>query len=158
MPKTEFKLTIKPSEEILRARFTAAMRKVKNTVIPFKKISIFLDSWVQRNFKTQGGKVGGWKKLKAGGRYVSKGKTRHFDKSAMILNDFGRLKSSFLPFSSKGNAGIGSDLPYSKQHNEGKDNVPKRRILPVDKEVLGKATKIINVHIKDSMESSGVKT
>jgi len=101
-----------------------------------------LDSWVQRNFKTQGGKVGGWKPFKYGGRLNYDGKGSHVriptpwgvtdawaDTSAKLLQDKGLLRLSFTPFSSKKEAGIGSDLDYSETHNE------KRRMLPISSEV-----------------------
>ena len=102
--------------------------------IPHKKISIMLDSWVQRNFKTEGGNVGGWASIKRDGR---------------ILQDTGRLRASFLPFFNKKDAGIGSDLPYSKAHEEG-IGVEQRRILPETPEVKRDITKVYDEHIRKS--------
>lgn len=114
---------------------------------PMAKISIMLDRWVQRNFKTQGGKVGGWKPLKAGGRWVKRrGKGRYFDTSAKILQDTGRLRASMFPFATANKAGIGSSLSYAKNHEEG-IGVPVRRMLPESKDVLQKAQQLIEHHI-----------
>jgi len=162
MPK--FKMKMKPSQAKIDSRFAETVNKIKDTDNAFKKISIFLDTWVQRNFKSQGGKVGGWEKFKHGGRINDKGVGSEIrlptpwgvidawvDKSAKLLQDSGRLKISFLPFSSRDNAGVGSDLPYSEAHDEG-IGVPQRRILPVSSEVMGGSEKILKSHIKNATD------
>ena len=152
MPSSEFKTKLDPSAKALRARWKHQIDELKNLKTVYTKVSIFLDSWVQKNFKTEGDKVGGWRKLALGGRYVGTGKNKRFDSSAKLLQDTGRLRASFLPFASNKNAGIGSDLPYSKQHDEGLKGLPKRRILPKDREVWPTAEKIIDKHIMDSLK------
>lgn len=113
---------------------------------PMKSISVYLDRWVQSNFKTEGGKVGGWQKLKHGGRYI-KGE---LDTTAKILQDTGALRLSFKPFASNKNAGIGSDLIYSKTHNYGypKKKIPQRRILPEHNDIDTDITDILNKYIQ----------
>jgi len=134
----------------VRAHVAKVKARLKNTRSTNAEISIMFDAWVQRNFKEQGGKVGGWKKLAAGGRWKGKGKSRKFDTSAKLLQDTGRLRASFIPFASITNAGIGSELPYAKAHDEGK-GVPKRRILMLMKEVRGDIIKKYNIHVKESL-------
>ena len=124
------------------------LAKLQDTKTPFKKISIFLDNWVQKNFKTQGQMVGGWEPFKIGGRWI---KGKGLDTGAKLLQDTGRLRASFLPFASKNDAGIGSDLPYSKIHQEGK-GVPKRRVLPQKGEVFDDAKKILENHVIKSIK------
>ncbi len=128
-----------------RLKRQASSMKVVSPVM--KKISIFLDGWVQRNFKTQGSNVGGWDKLKLGGRRRKGG---GFDNNAKILQDTGRLKASFKPFSTKANAGIGSNLPYSKIHEKGLNGMKKRRMLPnkSDREVSLVVNKLLGGHVK----------
>lgn len=113
-----------------------------------KQVSVFLDRWVKENFGTQGGKVGGWKKLKAGGRYAGKGTNRKFDPGANILRDTNRLNASFKPFFTKLNAGIGSELPYSKTHDQGTNKIPQRRILMRAAEVRKDVSKILDLFLK----------
>lgn len=110
------------------------------------KAAIFLDQWVQENFRTEGGKVGGWLPFKSGGRR----RGGELDTSAKLLQDSGRLRLSFLPFASKTNAGIGSRLPYSKAHHEG-IGVPERRLLPLVKEVRGPLLEQFQIHVKKSL-------
>jgi len=116
----------------IRAKLKKMSSHIDNMSIPHKKISIMLDQWVQRNFKTQGGQVGGWAAIKREGS---------------ILQLSGRLRLSFIPFFDKKDAGIGSELPYSKKHNEG-IGVKKRRILPELSEVKRDITSVYNDHIR----------
>lgn len=133
-----------PSLEELKQRHNERTKELQDTSIPYKKVTTYLDSWVQKNFKQQGALVGGWIPFKAGGR-VRNGKV---DTSAQLLMDTGRLRASFLPFVTKSTAGIGSDLPYSKAHNEG-EGAPKRRILPVDGEVKKQITDILEGRVNE---------
>lgn len=124
----------------LRDSYARRAKQFKQLDVPNKRVAVFLDRWVQDNFRTEGGKVGGWKPLKLGGRVMYRqtaggGKVRSgFDSTAKILRDTATLQHSFIPFSNKRTAGIGSDLDYSKSHDEG-IGVPKRRILPLHREV-----------------------
>ena len=98
--------------------------QLKQPAPAMKAVSIELDKWVHQNIESEGGLVGGWPSFYADNPRLKK------DPSAKLLRDTGRLNSSFLPFSSKDNAGIGSDLPYSKPHDSGTDSLPQRRLLP----------------------------
>lgn len=108
------------------------LEKLSDFSRPHKEISIMLDGWVQRNFKTEGGNVGGWEAIRRQGR---------------ILQDSGRLRLSFLPFSSRKNAGIGSDLSYSEVHEKGLGPVAKRRMLPRSDDVRQDILRRYNKHI-----------
>jgi phage gpG-like protein len=105
----------------------------------FKHVSVMLDQWVQRNFKSEGGNVGGWKPFAHGGRILPNGT---IDTNAKLLQDTGLLRSSFKPFYTDKTAGIGSDLPYAPLHNYGKGAVPARRMLPNRADVIEQAQKI----------------
>lgn len=141
--------TIRPPVSKLKKDHDERVRKLKSENGGFAKVSVFLDRWVQQNFKTEGGNVGGWAPLAAGGRWV---KGQGLDPTAKILQDTGRLRTSFKPFTSMFNAGIGSDLPYSIKHNKGEDGLPVRRMLPKRKEVIGDARKILDSHVERSIK------
>ena len=141
MPNSN-RIEVKPSLNELRRRHSAALKKMRNMPIAHGKISIFLDSWVQRNFKSEGTLVGGWKPLDP--------RTRA-DTNPKILQDTGRLKASFFPFATKKNAGVASDLPYSKFHEKG-EGVPKRRMLPKIKEVRAGIDKIYRGHVNYALK------
>lgn len=119
-----------------------------------KKISILLDQWVKRNFTSEGKLAGGWKKLKLGGRW----KRGQFDRSAKILQDTRALNRSFLPFSDKNKAGIGSKLFYSADHEYGVSSrrLPIRRMLPVGKDIKEAAEKVVSNEWKRLKNDSGL--
>lgn len=107
------------------------IRKVRNPAQANRRVSIWLMRWVNDNFKSQGGKVGGWKPFKLGGRRLPGG---GIDRSAKLLQDEGRLRASFSPFHGRTMAGIGSDLGYAITHQLGLPhrNLPARRMLPLN--------------------------
>lgn len=138
-----------------------ASKKVSNMVAPHKKIAIWLTGWVGRNFKSQGGLVGGWLPFALGGRVVSGGKgvrvtditTRRsyrIDSSARLLRDTGMLEKSYHPFWTRNNAGVGSKIKYSKVHEGGLGPVPVRRTLPNIGEVGPKIVDIYEDYVKKS--------
>jgi len=105
------------------------VRKVKNPMPANREVSIWLMRWLNNNFKSEGGNVSGWLPFKHGGRI----KGGVIDTNAKLLQDTGRLRSSFSPFYSRKIAGIGSDLSYSITHELGypHKNIPARRMLPL---------------------------
>ena len=131
-----------------------------------------LHRWINDNFRSQGGKVGGWKPFKYGGRIVKKtakgrdgrklatsqsivsgpGYRRYVDTSAKLLQDTGLLKKSFKPFWTRRSAGIGSDLPRAVAHELGlpMQNLPARRMLMTanDKDVEKNIIKIYEYEIQ----------
>lgn len=123
-----------------------------------KGASIFLDQWVQRNFKGEGDKVGGWEPFLYGGRLTpkkaggEKGKAgKYINPSAKLMMDSGTLRSSFHPFSDKRQAGIGSKLPYAKQHDQGEDGTIQRRLLPEDGEVQTELKRMYGTHVRTAL-------
>ncbi len=125
------------------------IRKVKNTRPANRQVSIWLLKWVNDNFKSQGGKVGGWKPFKLGGRRIPGG---GIDASAKLLQDTGRLRLSFHPHHSRNSAGVGSGLRYSITHELGlpHKNLPARRMLPVasDRSVTQGIIRIYDTYIR----------
>lgn len=137
-------MTIKEVRDRQRRR----LEEVKKLNVPLAQASIFLDRWVQKNFRTEGGNVGGWPRFAAGGRSTRKG----FDTSAKLLQDTGRLRASFSPFATRDNAGVYSDLDYSKPHQEG-IGVPQRRMLPKIVEVRADVAKIMKSYVDNVVEA-----
>lgn len=139
----------------INRKISSAGRKLSKIEVPNKKCSILLDQWVLQNFATQGGKVGGWPPFKhpEWGRYLP---GVGWDPSAKLLQDTGRLKRSFRPWYNRRTAGIGSNLPYSKPHEEGTSKLPQRRILPrsnLDNELMEKFYVVYDKHVKASLET-----
>lgn len=132
----------------LKARADKKHKKIKDLSIPLRQGSIFLDRWAQRNFKTEGGNVGGWEPFARGGRILRDGS---IDSSAKLLQDTGRLRASVLPFANARDAGVASDLPYSKIHHQG-IGVPERRILPKRSEVIDKLRQIFKLFLGKAID------
>ncbi len=129
------------------------IRAVKDTRRPNKQVSVWLLRWVSKNFKTEGGKVGGWKPLRPAtiaARRKGPGGGR-----PKILHDTGALEKSINNFWSRRTAGVGSRLSYSARHDVGflPDSIPQRRILPVatDKDVTRAIIKIYDIYIKRAL-------
>jgi len=137
-------VSLKPSIEEVQRRFENRANNLGDYSAPYKKASILLDKWVQRNFKDEGAALGPdkWKPFANGGRDTGGG----IDTSAKLLQKTGRLRLSFLPFANKKDAGIGSHLNYSKPHEEGAGFLPKRRMLPLHKEVHDEIEDILHKH------------
>jgi phage gpG-like protein len=135
----------KATLDALKAKLKEARVNLNNDGPAMKQVAVYLDQWVQKNFKSKGGNVGGWEPFKYGGRLTRKSKAsaqsidgkKWINGSAVLLQDTGAMRISYLPFVRKGIAGIGSELPYTKAHEEGDSahNIPQRRILPKDEEV-----------------------
>jgi len=149
---TDYKVRIDPTVKEMREKYKSAVEAVTQFQPLFNKIAIYLDRWNKENFRTQGGKVGGWKPLKAGGRWKGKGKRRRFDRSARILQDTGRLRLSYLPFATRREGGIRSDLPYAEAHNNGFGPLPVRRMLPEKAEVIDDVMKIAVQHTDNQIK------
>ena len=152
-------MTFKPTLAQVRTRFTAMHKDLRDRRDPNARVRVFLDGWVQRNFRTEGGKVGGWKPLAAGGRWKTyKDGRRVLDPSAKILSDTGMLKHSFLTFEwNNGNiVGIGSDVPYSEKHEYGEGNVPQRRMLPRRSEIIEDVRRIFDQFVGKIIKRKGL--
>ena len=123
---------VKPPMKVTLKKIQRLARQARRLEIPHKRISIWLDRWVQLNFRGEGNKVGGpkWKRLKAGGRWTGKGGTRKFNQNVKILQDTGRLRISFRPFFTRRTAGIGSAIKYAPPHEKGLGFMPMRKMLP----------------------------
>ena len=155
--------TVKPKD--MSKRLDKLAKSLRNPLPAMKKISIFIDRWAQKNFSSEGGKVGGWPAFKHGGRINSEGRGEliqvvvpwgvidvHLDKSAKLLQDTGTLRLHTKPFFNKFNAGLINDLDYAEAHQEGKGNSPQRKFIPdgTEREVIDGSAQILNDYIKES--------
>lgn len=133
----------------------AEAHKQLGSNVPQKRVAVYLDQWNKRNFQTLGKNVGGWAKYKYGGRLTRKAKAnakvrgRWVQTKAQLLQNTGHLRLSFLPGVRRNEAFIGSDLPYSKPHQEGGKNLPQRRMLPKAKEVAPTINSILNNYVRE---------
>lgn len=131
MAGSKAKVTIKVSPTIpeIRKHLREQRAAIKDLKTPLAQASVYLDQWVQKNFKSEGGSVGGWEPFAQSTLdYMEKYDNKR--SPAKLLQRTGRLRLSFVPFSSAKESGIGSDLPYSKSHNSGTSRIPERKLLP----------------------------
>jgi len=142
-----------PIKEVI-AHYTKTVKDIRQLTATNAKIATWLDGWVQRNFKTEGGNVGKWAPFKKGGR---KKAGMSFDASAKLLQDTSRLRHSYSPFHSKNDAGIGSDVEYAVTHEFGNPTkgLPARRMLPrkTDKDVIDNLKRIYNRDLNRSISN-----
>jgi len=146
-----------------------AMAKRRTALLKRKAVNAravtVVDSWIQRNFKSEGGNVGGWRPLadstKFGKVYDgkgSKGRPRGGE-SAKILQDTGTLRLKWNHIATNKEAAIESlaksrkGFYYGTAHNEGGKNnrPPKRRILPENREIWPKLKLVYGNFIKSSL-------
>jgi phage gpG-like protein len=144
-------VVVQPTLKELRKRLAAKRKAVADLRTPLARAAVLLDQWVQHNFKTEGGKVGGWTPFAKNAAGVPIVELRDPERApAKLLRRKGRLRSSFAPFTTKDTAGIGSELPYSMAHHEGL-GLPERRLLPdkgaAKREVLRAAREIMADHV-----------
>ena len=105
---------------------------------------VLVDAWIQKNFKQEGGLVGGWQKLSP----VTIAQRRKGGGGAKILQDTGQLKSRWKKLWTAKFAKIQSGVPYSEIHHEGKGHIPKRQILPTEKQIRPQLIKMFSNFIK----------
>lgn len=145
------KLTVQPPLDKVRRDVDDRRKQLADFRTPYARSAVFLDQWVQRNFRTEGGKVGGWKPFSP----VTLAQIAQSDpgrQPAKLLQRTGRLRSSFLPFAENRDAGIGSNLYYAKPHHEGKGRLPKRQMLPTRELVAKDIRRIFVTHVQDSVK------
>ena len=141
-----FKLVVKPTITEIKASLAAKRKAMGDMGTMNAAIATYLDQWVQKNFRSEGGKVGGWKAF-------APSTLRRLEKTsrapAKLLQDTGRLRSTFLPFADEKQAGIGTNLksqsgaPYPLYHHEGRGNLPQRRLLPEHGEVTKDIDRVV---------------
>ena len=111
-------------------RFQAAM---EDTTPANRQASIAMYGWLIRNYDREGAAIGGWAPL-APSTIAEKKK---IGKEKMLVRS-GAMRQSFVPFYTRDNAGVGSELSYAKAHEDGgpSRNLPARPMLPPQAVVL----------------------
>lgn len=146
----------------VEVRDNGTLRKLRNMAdkvgrleVPHKRIAAYLDAWVHKNFRTEGGQLtdGPWVPFAQGGRVLPNGE---IDTTAKLLQD---TRTMLLGFSAQ-NAEInrehviyGNAVPYSEKHEEGEGWVPQRRMLPRSEEILDDVMDIYRQYI-DEVENA----
>lgn len=116
-----------------------------------------LDRWIQKNFETEGqSAVGGWKPLapstllareKGWGNYK-----HHKSSSPKILQDTGRLKTTWKHYWDKRRGWIRAGMPYAVTHQEGLGNVPRRPLIPTKEQIMPTLIKIYGAFVRTNLK------
>jgi len=112
MAKLEFKVAVKGVAKV-RTMTTQLAIKMANRRDLHSRWAILALNWINRNFTSEGGMVGGWKPLRPGtlaGRRGGAGR---------VLQDTGLLRASFVPRWSSTEAVVGSPLKTALWHEKG---------------------------------------
>lgn len=140
---------VKPTVDKIRKSVKRKYAHMQRLSIPYKRASVYLHKWVIANFKTEGGNVGGWAPFSPRTLIMIE-RTDPGRIPAKLLQKTSALRQSFVPFATNRDAGVGSDIPYSKSHEEGIGNLPQRRMLPTKPEVIKDVRQIFSDHVKES--------
>ena len=103
---------MRETQQMLRRLAVAAGRGGGSSAL-HARYAVIASQWIDRNFQSQGGLVGGWRRLTpltTGGRRM--GTTR-------ILQDTGVLRASFVPKWTENEAIVGTAMEISKYHEFG---------------------------------------
>jgi len=144
----------------------AAMAKRKSNLskrrVANSRAVVVVDRWIQVNFRTEGGNVGGWKPLAKETKEAFRhgwGKVSYRGgDDSKILQDTGTGRKSWKHIVSHNEASIlnVAEHPYTREkgymnaHDKGK-GVPQRRILPEDREIWPKLRLVYGNFIKSAL-------
>lgn len=130
---------------ILARNMRTRATKLQDRKAPNARAVIYVDGWIQKNFKSQGKPVGGWKPL-APATVAQRRKG-----SSTILQDIGDLKKKWRHFWNNRTGWLKSAVPYGGYHDKG-EGVPKRQILPDKKQVMPAIKKIFGKFVETSLK------
>jgi phage gpG-like protein len=120
-------------------RFGRLVAESKNRTVPNRQLATQLTGWTLRNFNGGGSmQTPSWAPLKPS---TLKEKQRK-GYSSTPLTRTGHYRQSFRSFYDNDQAGVGSEVPYSKYHETGTRFLPQRAALPPENVALGYAIQI----------------
>ena len=110
-----------------------------------------VDRWVQENFKTEGGNVGGWVPLKK--QTIDRRRKGKGSGSAKMLQDVGWLRSKWRHIVTDDAAILRSGVGYGIYHDSDKprSKLPQRRILPKRDEIWPRIKQLFEEHIRNAL-------
>lgn len=132
-------------------RLDKAKAEMGKTELAFKRSVAVIDRWVQENFKTEGGKVGGWVPL-ADSTIESRMRRRNKQGEIRILQDNGNLRRNWKHLFGKDHGGIVSGTDYGIFPQTGTSKMPQRRILPEIKEIWPSIKGLFEDHIRRALQ------
>lgn len=133
-----------------QATLARAKSRMGSAELSFKRSTAVIDGWIQRNFREEGGKVGGWAPL-ADSTIESRMRRRNKTGAIRILQDTGTLRMKWKHTWSKDHAAVVSAVEYGIFHETGTKKMPQRRILPTMEEIWPSIEKLFDEHIRRAL-------
>lgn len=128
----------------LQRRLARLAMRIQNIGTANRAVGAALYGFVIRNIDTEGGLTpGGWPALAV----ATIREKRRIGKEKKLVRT-GRLRGSFVPFSTQSTAGVRSDLDYASFHDEGAPpNLPRRKIVPTTVQAAAIAIEVYQRYI-----------
>jgi phage gpG-like protein len=136
--------------DAVKARLAKVESSLKNNEVSFKRSVAVVDGWVQRNFRSEGGNVGGWAKL-ADSTIESRMRRRNKTGAIRILQDIGTLRMKWKHLFGKDYGALVSAVDYGIFHETGTSKMPQRRILPTMDEIWPKIKELFSDELRRSI-------
>ncbi len=151
------KAQIKVVKDDFTPRITVLARRVGDTRVPNRKLSVKLYGWVIRNFNSSGGlQKKPWKPLKEA-TLKSKRKKGYSPKPLIRT---GNLRNSFEGYFDAKIAGVGArasfGIDYAEVHEYGSRsrNIPARSMLPDEDTMRKFAVEVYEGHLADAIRGA----
>jgi phage gpG-like protein len=127
----------------LERRLEAFARAMGDLTPANREASIALYGFTIRNFDQRGGLQGGWTPLASS---TIRQKQRIGKEQPLVRS--GHMRAGFTSFYSADNAGVGSEVSYSRFHHEGTPRLPQRELLPRRDAVLQIGIKVYGSYVQ----------
>ena len=150
--------TIKGDKK-LQKKFKKLANQIKSNKAPmYKRIGIKLLNEINNNFKTESHEGTPWPFPTLETVLARRG-----EGDIMLLQDTGLLRASFSPGHTDSRYKVNNDMirvgtmtEYALTHEEGRDNIPQRKMLPSTKKALGISIKIADGYIDEKIKKAGL--
>lgn len=151
--------------EAVKARIAKVNNGLKNNETAFKRAVAVVDGWVQQNFRSEGGNVGGWAPLAESTlKQRKRGSYRHARTASearrmdakgpgkfKILQVNGTLRMKWKHLFGKDHGALVSAVDYGIFHEKGTSKMPQRRILPTMEEIWPKIKALFSDELRRSI-------
>ena len=126
--------------------------ELTNPVQANKAAATAIYGWTMRNYDAEG--VHQKPRWPALAERTVKRKARKGKEKMLVMS--GHMRASILPFWSKDNAGVGSEVEYAAHHEEGRKHLPQRKILPTERVVAETGLKVYGYYVSEAVKRANV--
>lgn len=141
--------------DLIKDRMTDCRERMAKNKRNYARAAVIVDRWIQKNFRSEGGEVGGWEPL-AKSTEATRRVGRKKDKGHKILQDTGQLKTRWKLNWNHKRAIVKSGVNYGHYHDskESRRRLPRRQILPDEEHIIDPIRKIFKKHVDLSMRKA----